>query len=243
MKNCCYRVLQKIWHYLILGIMVVLISLVYLIFMPPNQDIPLARFLPGLGYDTENWPQLDLECWLFLNVLLSMLLLWQVWQKRENNSYTSIVRYGQWKIYYRSILHLLLTISRNNLIAMLSGIAFSYLVAYLGGYTIKFSPLQSFFAAFCLILSHLLHGLWASFFLIHERFYKVAFLIHPCLIAVTCFLGVSLPRKISNFLPSTWAMLARSNWMLQDGFPLWICLGIEVVLILLSGAVFVTKKL
>jgi hypothetical protein len=150
-----------------------------------------------------------------------------------------IVRYGKWEIYYKKVMFSLVKNILLCHIAIAAGLlAASFLSRALGyAIVILWGNFAESLAA--MFLSNLLFSILAAIWIIHRNSFKVSFLLHPGLVILLSVFSSGLPRKFVDCIPTTWCMVARSNHMAVGGFPLWICFGIEIVLIAALMIVFV----
>ena len=201
------------------------------------------RYLYGDGYDLEGFNALEQNMWLINLALYCIISVRKIVQCREENSYMTIARFPSFRKYYQSTYYRFI------------GYSFAYqLTVFLGaiaGYEIirtihtvdKINWLYFVLSQFCLLMGNLFFGSIIFYAILHKNAIKWAIVCYPGIPVFSLFSKEYLPKMVSNFIPGSWMMLARSRLFSEEGFFLWVVFLIEIVVFALVSCAAICRKI
>lgn len=207
---------------------------------PPGSRVEPLHFLCGPEYDWNLWNSKETEVWFLQIFLFAIVVLRYAEQYHEEASYMRIVRYCNWKQYYRIVLRKIILYIFAFHLTMACGLFCGAALGHFAGWKVSLDGREIFLSLVCFTLSNFLFGILASYCVVHLRSLKFSLVIYPVLPVLICFLRDIPGKTAGNLLPPNWAMLARSNFLETEGFWLLMVLGVEFLLTIVMGCIFVT---
>lgn len=211
----------------------------YLFFQSNNS---LTVCLQGVSYKKKDWDITSLACNVLYHTVFALILGTGLWKDREENNEMSLVRYGSYRRYYR-------TVYQRAVITTLLYDVFSFgglLAGEMTGTFINGNPAQTQLLADMVSLylcNHLLWALLITWSIIEKADMRLSFLLYPGIFLSTVLLSVSLPRQVNQWLPGNWMMLYRSDRYQKAGYSRdAVRIGLLAAFILLTGIKWHIKK-
>lgn len=201
------------------------------------------KFLCGDGYGRAKLYNVEQYMWLLELSLYCIVTVRKIVQYKEEDSYMMIVRYPDFRSYYRAAYGTFVKYTVLYQIFLFLGTLAGTGVVRLG-HSVQGVCWQPFLLSQgCMFLENLCFGIIMFYLILHFNAVKLAVVLYPGLPVIAIVLRERIPEAVSNWNPGSWLMAARSSRMVSGGFPVGIVFLIEIIIFTAVSILSVEKRL
>ena len=201
------------------------------------------KFLYGDGYGRAKLHNVEQYMWLLELSLYCIVTVRKIVQYKEEDSYMMIVRYPDFRSYYRAAYGTFVKYTVLYQIFLFLGTLAGTGVVRLG-HSVRGVCWQPFLLSQgCMFLGNLCFGIIMFYLILHFNAVKLAVVLYPGLPVIAIVLRERIPEAVSNWTPGSWLMAARSSRMVSGGFPVGIVFLIEIIIFTAVSILSVEKRL
>ena len=200
------------------------------------------KFLCGDGYGRAKLYNVEQYMWLLELSLYCIVTVRKIVQYKEEDSYMMIVRYPDFRSYYRAAYGTFVKYTiLYQLFLFLGTLAGTGMVRL--GHSVQGVCWQPFLISQgCMFLGNLCFGIIMFYLILHFNAVKLAVVLYPGLPVTAVVLRERIPRAVNNWNPGSWLMAARSSRMVSGGFPVAIVFLIEIIIFTAVSILSVEKR-
>lgn len=178
-------------------------------------------YLYGKSNSLAGFYALEQNMWLINIALYCIMVIRKMVQYKEESSYIIIARYQSFREYYRKTYSYFIQYTIVYQIAVFLGALAGYAILSNVRTLAVLNWSQVMLSQFCLLMGNLFFGIILFWCIMQRNAEKWAIIIYPGVPVFALLSGEFMPEKVSNFIPGSWLMLARSRIFSDGGFVLW----------------------